>query len=101
MGESGSLTAITPYARFTNYASGTLIGNSAFTLEGLKQGNLDLKPERSSTYEVGADFGFLKDRINLSFNYYNADIKDFIITSSISAFLRSNEYYTECRFNEQ
>ncbi len=78
-GESGSLTAITPYARFTNYASGTLIGNSAFTLEGLKQGNLDLKPERSSTYEVGADFGFLKDRINLSFNYYNADIKDLLL----------------------
>ena len=78
-GESGSLTAITPYARFTNYSTGTLIGNSAFTLEGLKQGNLDIKPEKSSTYEIGADLGLMKDRLNLSFNYYNADIKDLLL----------------------
>lgn len=78
-GESGSLTAITPYARFTNYATSTLIGNSAFTLEGLKQGNLDIKPEKSSTYEIGADLGLMNDRLNLSFNYYNADIKDLLL----------------------
>ena len=78
-GESGSLTAIGPYARFTNYATGNLVGNTTFTIEGDKKGNLDLRPEKSSTYEVGADIGVFKDRLNLSFSYYNADIVDLLL----------------------
>lgn len=78
-GESGSLTAISPYARFTNYATGNLVGNTTFTIEGDKMGNLDLRPEKSSTYEVGADLGIFKDRLNLSLSYYNADIKDLLL----------------------
>jgi TonB-linked SusC/RagA family outer membrane protein len=78
-GESGSLTAIGPYARFTNYATGNLVGNTTFTIEGDKKGNLDLRPEKSSTYEVGADIGVIKDRLNLSFSYYNADIVDLLL----------------------
>lgn len=84
-GKSGSLTAIKPYARFTNYSTGTLLGNSTFTIEGFKQGNLDLKPEQSVTYEVGGDFGFLKDRLNLSFSYYNADIDDLLLPVQLAA----------------
>jgi TonB-linked SusC/RagA family outer membrane protein len=84
-GESGSLTAITPYARFTNYSTGNLIGNTSFTLEGFKKGNLDLRPEKSSTYEIGADFGLLKDRVNLSFSYYNADIKDLLLPVQLAS----------------
>lgn len=78
-GESGSLTAIGPYARFTNYATGNLVGNTTFTIEGNKKGNLDLKPEKSSTYEVGADLGLFNDRLNLSFSYYKAEIKDLLL----------------------
>ncbi len=77
-GESGSLTAIGPYARFTNYTTGDLVGNTVFSIEGNRKGNLDLRPERSSTYEVGIDLGFLKDRFNFTFTYYNADIKDLL-----------------------
>jgi TonB-linked SusC/RagA family outer membrane protein len=78
-GESGSLTAIGPYARFTNYATGNLVGNTTFTIEGNKKGNLDLRPEKSSTYEVGADIGLFDDRLNLSLSYYKADIKDLLL----------------------
>lgn len=78
-GESGSLTAIGPYSRFTNYSTGNLLGNTTFSIEGNKKGNLDLRPEKSRTYEVGADFGLLKDRINMSFSYYNADIIDLLL----------------------
>jgi TonB-linked SusC/RagA family outer membrane protein len=84
-GKSGSLTAIKPYARFTNYSTGTLLGNSTFTIEGFKQGNLDLKPEQSVTYEIGGDFGFVKDRLNLSFSYYNADIDDLLLPVQLAA----------------
>ncbi|MDN3673277.1 SusC/RagA family TonB-linked outer membrane protein [Flavobacterium branchiarum] len=84
-GKSGSLTAIKPYARFTNYSTGTLLGNSAFSIEGFKQGNLDLKPEQSVTYEIGGDFGFIKDRLNLSFSYYNADIDDLLLPVQLAA----------------
>lgn len=84
-GKSGSLTAIKPYARFTNYSSGTLLGNSTFSIEGFKQGNLDLRPEKSVTYEVGGDFGFIKDRLNVSFSYYNADIDDLLLPVQLAA----------------
>ncbi len=77
-GESGSLTAIGPYARFTNYATGDLVGNTVFTIEGNRKGNLDLRPERSRTFEAGVDLGLFKDRLNLNFTYYNADIKDLL-----------------------
>jgi TonB-linked SusC/RagA family outer membrane protein len=84
-GESGSLTAISPYARFTNYATGNLGGNTTFSIAGNKKGNLDLKPEKSSTYEIGADFGILKDRLNLSLSYYNADIVNLLLPVQIAA----------------
>jgi hypothetical protein len=84
-GKSGSLTAIKPYARFTNYSTGTLLGNSTFSIEGFKQGNLDLRPEQSVTYEVGGDFGFIKDRLNVSFSYYNADIDDLLLPVQLAA----------------
>jgi TonB-linked SusC/RagA family outer membrane protein len=77
-GESGNLTAIGPYSRFTNYSTGSLVGNTSFTLEGNRNGNLDLKPERSSTYEFGLDLGLFNDRFTVAATYYNADIKDLL-----------------------
>ena len=78
-GESGNLTAIGAYSRFTNYTTGNLFGQTSFTLAGNSRGNLGLIPERNVSYEVGADFGFFNDRLTLSGTYYQADIKDLLL----------------------
>ena len=83
-GESGNLTAIGPYSRFTNYTTGSLVGNTTFTLAGNQIGNLDLVPERSVSTEYGFDLGLFKDRITVGFTKYNADIKDLLFNTQIA-----------------
>jgi TonB-linked SusC/RagA family outer membrane protein len=64
-----------------NYASIATIGSAGYSLgstQVLANGqapnviaNPDLKWERSQTYDLGLDFGFLRNRITGSFDYYN------------------------------
>ncbi|WP_416448438.1 SusC/RagA family TonB-linked outer membrane protein [Leeuwenhoekiella sp. A2] len=46
--------------------------------------NANLKPEKTTSYEVGADLRFFKDRLNLDFTYYNSLTKDQIISLPIA-----------------
>ena len=46
--------------------------------------NANLRPEQTTSYEVGADIRFLKDRIRLDATYYNALTKDQIISLPIA-----------------
>jgi len=46
--------------------------------------NANLKPEITTSYEVGADLRFFKDRLNIDFTYYNATTKDQIISLPIA-----------------
>lgn len=46
--------------------------------------NANLKPEITTSYEVGADLRFLKDRLNIDFTYYNSTTKDQIISLPIA-----------------
>lgn len=39
-------------------------------------GDPELKPEKTSTFEVGADLAVLNDRVNIEFTYYNATTED-------------------------
>ncbi len=55
-----------------------LNGQPGFTVSDLI-GNPDLKPELTTTYEVGADLGFFKDRISLEYTYYHSVHSDQII----------------------
>lgn len=43
-------------------------------------GNPDLKPELTTTYEVGADLSFFKNKVNLSYTYYKSNHDDQIVT---------------------
>jgi TonB-linked SusC/RagA family outer membrane protein len=45
--------------------------------------NPNLKPETTSSFEVGADIRFFKDRLNFDVSYYNALTKDQIISLPI------------------
>ncbi|GAA3636416.1 SusC/RagA family TonB-linked outer membrane protein [Flavivirga jejuensis] len=46
--------------------------------------NANLKPEQTTSFEVGADLRFFKDRLNFDITYYNATTKDQIISLPIA-----------------
>lgn len=46
--------------------------------------NANLKPELTTSYEIGADIRFFRDRLNFDFTYYNATTKDQIISLPIA-----------------
>jgi hypothetical protein len=48
-------------------------------------GNADLKAEKTTTFEIGADLKLLKGRMSLDFTYYKATTNDLIVESKISA----------------
>ena len=49
--------------------------------------NPDLRWETSTTYNIGIDFGFLKDRINGSIELYDTETTDLLIEKSINQVL--------------
>ncbi|WP_316812382.1 SusC/RagA family TonB-linked outer membrane protein [Pedobacter heparinus] len=81
-GQSGNLTAIGAYDRLTNYTNVSLPG-----LPGSggppQLGNPDIKPERQIEKEIGLDASFLNDRLGFEVTYYNKDVKDLLLLSTL------------------
>lgn len=59
-----------------------LNGQPGFTT-GTQIGNAGLEPEKTVTLELGADFGFLDERISLSYTYYSSEHKKQIVEISL------------------
>ncbi|MFT7073655.1 MAG: TonB-linked SusC/RagA family outer membrane protein [Patiriisocius sp.] len=57
-------------------------GVPGFTI-GNTIGNPDLKPELTTTYEVGADLGFFKNAISVAYTYYHSIHDDQLVTISL------------------
>ena len=64
---SGAFIAQTPFEGQPTFSAQNLIPNA------------NLKPEQTTSYEIGTDIRFFKDRFNVDFTYYNALTKDQII----------------------
>ncbi|GAA3989656.1 SusC/RagA family TonB-linked outer membrane protein [Mucilaginibacter dorajii] len=77
-GQSGNLTAIGAYDRFSNYTSVSLAGLPGITAPS-QLGNADVKPERQTEKEIGIDASFLNDRLGFEFSYYNKGVKDLLL----------------------
>ncbi len=77
-GQSGNLTAIGAYDRFSNYVNVSLAG-----LPGLSAptqfGNPDVKPERQTEKEIGLDASFLNDRLGLEVSVYDKGVQDLLL----------------------
>lgn len=58
-------------------------GTSGLTL-GDRIGNENLKPEKTSAFEVGTELGFFENRLYIDFSYYQNRSKDLIIPIPIS-----------------
>jgi len=68
---SGAFVSQTPFNGQPTFSNQDFIPNSI------------LRPEITTSYELGADLRFFKDRLNIDFTYYNATTKDQIISLPI------------------
>ncbi|MCB0668819.1 MAG: SusC/RagA family TonB-linked outer membrane protein [Saprospiraceae bacterium] len=59
-------------------------GTNAFE-RSLVLGNADLKAEKTTTIELGADLKLFKGRLDLDFTYYKATTTDLIVEAQVSA----------------
>ncbi len=82
-GESGNLTAIGLYDRFTNYLSALYAGQIGYAPSTLL-GNTGIKPERQRETEIGVDMGLFNDRLSVEFSYFNKNIQDLILNRTLA-----------------
>ncbi len=82
-GESGGLTAIGPYDRFTLYNPVSYDGKAGL-VPSTQLGASDIKPERERELELGTDISFLANRVGLEFTYYQRSTTDLLLTESLS-----------------
>jgi TonB-linked SusC/RagA family outer membrane protein len=61
---------------------GPFAGQPAATL-GAQIGNAALKPEKTTTFEIGTDVSFLKNRIQLQYTFYNSLHRDQIVNVNL------------------
>lgn len=77
-GESGNLTGIGPYARFNEYSSQSFLGRTSLTSNSILA-NTAVIPEKQREIEVGTDMSFFKNRLGLTFNWYNKKVSDLLL----------------------
>ncbi|WP_139252201.1 SusC/RagA family TonB-linked outer membrane protein [Hymenobacter psychrotolerans] len=82
-GEAGGLTAIGSYDRFYQFSPAAFQGRATF-LPGARLANPRVRPERVAELEIGADLGFLNDRIGLGVTYYDQNTKDLVVDRQIA-----------------
>ena len=64
------------YLFYNTYSSGTGAYGSYSKMDGLKLD--DLRWEKTSSYNIGSNIGFLDDIIEIDFDYYHKDTKDLL-----------------------
>jgi TonB-linked SusC/RagA family outer membrane protein len=82
-GQSGNLTGIGAYDRFNTYTSASFLGRTALNSRSVLA-NENVKPERQSETEFGADLSFLNNRLGLTVNVYNKKVTDLLIDRQIA-----------------
>lgn len=73
-----------PFTFTQSYNPSTPFGNFQIYGETDRLANLNLKPEISTAYELGAEVRFLKNRIGLDFTYYNSTTRNQILNIPLS-----------------
>jgi len=82
-GQSGGLTAIGPFDRFTNYNPVSYEGKAAL-LPSSQLGGSDIKPERQTEIEVGFDVSLLSRRLAMELTWYSQHISDLLLDRQIA-----------------
>ncbi|WP_432709322.1 SusC/RagA family TonB-linked outer membrane protein [Pedobacter sp.] len=58
-------------------------GSVAGLMAGTTIGNADLKPEKTTSFEIGTELGFFKSRLSIDFSYYTNNSKNQILSIPI------------------
>ena len=80
-GQSGNLGGISSYLTLKQYIQVVLIsynGTPTVTMGTLRNSNPDLRWETRSTFNIGADLGFFKNRLLLTAEYYYSKTTDML-----------------------
>ena len=72
-----------------------MFGDQQITPVSPKAYNKDLKWETTTTYNVGLDFGFFRNRINGSFDYYFRKTKDLLNYAPVALGSNLNNYVSQ------
>ncbi len=80
-GQSGNLTGLGPFERFTNYNPVPINGQTGLVPSN-QLGNSAIRPEQQTEVEFGVDLGLLNNRLGLEFTYYNQDVEDLLLTNT-------------------
>ena len=67
------------YAIFNNFGN-VAFGGLPGLVPGSRAGNPELTPERQREYEAGLEAGFLDNRVQLEFTYYNQRTDDLVLS---------------------
>ncbi len=73
-----------PFTFTQSYIRSQPFGSAQIYSETNRLANLNLKPEISSAYEIGADIRFLNNRIGLDLTYYSSRTKNQILAIPLS-----------------
>ena len=77
-GESGNLTGIGPYSRFNEYSSQPFVAKTALN-SSATLANQSVVPEIQRELEIGTDLAFFKNRLGITFNWYNKRVNDLLL----------------------
>lgn len=83
VGESGGLTAVGPFDRFTSYSSAAYDGKPG-VLQGNTLGREDLRPERQREIEFGTEFSMMGDRLFFDVSVYDQHTEDLLLERSLA-----------------
>jgi TonB-linked SusC/RagA family outer membrane protein len=82
-GQSGNLTGIGPYSRFSSFRPSSFGGKTAINANTVIA-DPDVKVERNEELELGAEMSLFKDLVNVGFSWYKQTAKDLLLSVNIA-----------------
>ncbi len=83
IGQTGN-QSISPYQTFARLGtSGPIFGDGKDIGFGLSMANDDLKWETTTQTDIGVDFGFFSNRLNIGFDYYWKQTRDLLYNATL------------------
>ena len=87
---------ITPYSTLGLLSTTTTYFGTASGVTGYAQASLatpDLKWEKTKQFDLGFDLGLFNDRLELSFDYFNKETSDALLSTSLANYMGGTSYY--------
>ena len=81
------------YSTANTYTAGTPFNSQTLFSYTTTNNNPDLRPERNTTYEAGAELAFLHNRLGLDVTYYHSRLSDQIMPITPSAASGFTSFY--------